>query len=95
MMIKSYTVVEQGRRNYKGSSSVHIKYNNKIYYIRLANKEYLKYPVGKEIKLSYNKQLDYFYKPDGLKRDKNRIWFTAIIFIISIIPWRRMIRIKY
>ncbi|VFA40229.1 Uncharacterised protein [Chryseobacterium indologenes] len=93
-MLKSYTITEQGCRNSKGSSSVHIKYNNKIYYIRLANKECLKYPVGTEISLSYNKQFDYFYKPDGLKRDRNRLFFTAIIFILSIIPWKKIIKIK-
>lgn len=69
IMLKTYTIIEQGCRNSKGSSSVHIKYNNKIYYIRLANKECLKYPVGNEIMLSYNEQFDYFYKSDDLKRD--------------------------
>lgn len=93
-MLKSYTIIEQGCRNSKGSSSVHIKYNSKMYYIRLANKECLKYPIGTEIKLSYNERLDYFYKPDGLKRDKNRLLFTVVIFILSIIPWKKIIKIK-
>ncbi|OCK50741.1 hypothetical protein BA768_19195 [Chryseobacterium sp. CBo1] len=93
-MLKSYTIIEQGCRNSKGSSSVHIKYNDKIYYIRLANKECSKYPVGSEVKLSYNEQFDYFYKPDGLKRDRNRLLFLAIIFILSITPWKKIIKIK-
>lgn len=93
-MLKSYTIIEQGCRNSKGSSSVHIKYFNKIYYIRLANKECLKYPIGTEIKLCYNEKFDYFYKPDGLKRDKNRLLFTGIIFMLSIIPWKKIINKK-
>ncbi|RRQ46714.1 hypothetical protein DTW91_04340 [Chryseobacterium sp. SC28] len=93
-MLKSHTIIEQGCRNSKGSSSVHIKYNKKIYYIRLANKECLKYPIGTEIQLSYNEQFDYFYKPDGLKRDKRRLLIIGVIFILSIIPWKKIIKIK-
>ncbi|WP_123947123.1 hypothetical protein [Chryseobacterium sp. CBo1] len=60
----------------------------------MANKECSKYPVGSEVKLSYNEQFDYFYKPDGLKRDRNRLLFLAIIFILSITPWKKIIKIK-
>jgi len=92
--LKAYTVIEQGCKKSRGGSSVHIKYNNKVYYIRLAIAECEKYPVGTEIKLNYNKQFDYFYKPDGLTRDKRRLLIIGVIFILSIVPWKKIIKIK-
>lgn len=92
--LKAYSVIEQGCRNSKGSASVHIRYKDKIYFIRLANKECLKYPVGSIIKLNYNSEWDYFYKPDGLRRDRNRIIFTLIVLMLSTIPWKKIINSK-
>jgi len=88
--LKPYTIIEQGCKKSRGGSSVHIRYNNKVYYIRLAIAECEKYHVGSEIKLNYNKQFDYFYKPDGLTRDKRRLLITGAIFILSIIPWKKI-----
>ncbi len=68
---------------------MHINHKNKIYYIRLANRECQKFPVGSKIGLKYNDKLDYFYKPDGLKRDRNRLVFTGSFFILSIVPWKK------
>ena len=84
-------VVNQGCRNSKGSSSVHISYNGKIYYVRLANKECLKYPVGSKISLIYNHEFDYFYVPDGLMRDKYRLFFTLGFLFLSVIPWKSLV----
>lgn len=88
---KSYIIIEQKCRNSKGGSSVHIKYNNKIYIVGLSITECLKYPVGSKIKLIYNSEFDYFYKSDGLKRDTRRLLFVIIIFVLSIIPWKKII----
>jgi len=89
-LLSFHVISLQSCRDYKGSSSVHIRYKNKIYFIRMANGECRKYPVGSKIGLKYNDRFDYFYKPDGLKRDKNRLIFTATIFLISIIPWKKI-----
>ncbi|CAM3318408.1 hypothetical protein [Empedobacter stercoris] len=90
--LKAYSVIEQGCKKSKGGSSVHIKYNNKIYYIRLSIATCEKYPIGSKIMLNYNDQFDYFYMPDGLKRDKNRLLIISGIFILSIIPWKKIIK---
>jgi len=60
----------------------------------LAIAECEKYPIETEIRLNYNKQFDYFYMPDGLTRDKRRLLIIGVIFILSIIPWKKIIKIK-
>ena len=42
----SHVVIDQYCRSSKGSSSFHINYNGKVYYVRMANQECLKYPKG-------------------------------------------------
>jgi hypothetical protein len=88
--MNTYQVIEQGCRNSKGSSSVHISYNRKTYYIRLANGECLKYPIGSKISLVYNDDLDYFYKPDGKKRGRNRLFFSFCFLLLSVLPYNNL-----
>lgn len=87
-ILTPFKVIEQGCRNSKGSSSVHISHNGEIYYIRLANKECLKYPKGSKIVLIYNDKFDYFYKPDGLSRDSYRLFFAFAFLLLSVLPWK-------
>lgn len=87
--IKFYEVLLQSCRNYKGGSSIRIGYGSQIYAIGLSNRECPKYPVGSKIALIYNARFDYFYMPDGLKRDRNRLIFTGSIFVLSLLPWRK------
>ena len=90
--LKAYSVIEQGCKKSKGGSSVHIKNKNKIYYIRLSIAECEKYPIGSKIMLNYNNEFDYFYMPDGLKRDKRRLLIISIIFSLSVVPWKKLIK---
>ena len=85
----SHVVIEQYCRSYKGSSSVHINYHGKVYYVRMANEECLKYPKGSKISLVYNDRYDYFYQPDGSRRDSFRLFFFSFLLFLSIIPWNR------
>lgn len=89
-----HVVIEQYCRSYKGSSSVHINYNGRIYYVRMANQECLKYPKGAMIYLVYNDRHDYFYQPDGLRRDSFRLFFFSFLLLLSIIPWDRLLKKK-
>ncbi|MEH3114027.1 hypothetical protein [Pedobacter terrae] len=84
-------IIKQGCRSSQGSSSVHVMFNKKVYYIRLANEECLKYPIGTTISLIYDNTFDYLYKPDGLKRNKYRVLFSSAFLLLSIIPWNRLI----
>lgn len=88
--LKSYTVILQSCRSYRRSSFVKINYRNKYYTIRLANGECPKYPTGSKIDLKYNAKFDYFFKADGLKRDRFRVTFVSVIFVLSIIPWKKI-----
>lgn len=87
--LKFHEVLLQSCRNYKGGSSLRISYGSKIYAVGLSNGECPKYPIGSKIGLIYNVRFDYFYKPDGLKRDRNRLFFTGSIFVLSMLPWRK------
>lgn len=82
----SHVVIEQYCRSSKGSSSVHINYNGKVYYVRMANQECLKYPKGSMIYLVYNQRHDYFYQPDDLQRDSFRLFFFSFVLLLAIIP---------
>lgn len=86
--LELFEVINQGCRNSKGTSSVHISYNRKTYFIRLANGECYKYPVGSKITLIYNDYFDYFYFPNSLSRDRYRLIFTFSLFFFSILPWK-------
>lgn len=90
-MLTVFKVIEQGCRSSKGSSSVHILYRGKVYYIRLANEECLEYPIGSKISLIYNDDFDYFYKPDGLKRNNYRLSFSIAFLFLSALPWNKFI----
>lgn len=92
--LKAYTIIEQGCKKSRGGSSVHIEYNDRVYYIRLSIAECEKYPVGSKIMLNYNHQFNYFYLPDGLKRDKRRLSIIGILFLLTVIPWKKIIKTK-
>jgi hypothetical protein len=83
-----HIVLSQSCGYYKRASAVRISFGSEIYSIKLTRNECEKYPIGSKIALKYNKKWDYFYKPDGLKRDKSRMSFIAAILLISLIPWK-------
>lgn len=85
----SYKVLKQDCRKSNSGSSIHVKYKNKIYFIRLSIKECSKYPVGSSIKLCYDNFFDYFYLPDGLKTERKRMIFLLFCFLLSIIPYKK------
>ncbi len=83
---KNYEVIQQGCHSYSGNSSVHIKFKNRIYYIRLSYKECLNYPFGSFILLRYDEKEDMFYTKNSKKSDKARIYITIVILLILFIP---------
>ncbi len=83
-----YSVFSQSCGNNRGSSSVYINYNQKVYSIRLPNVDCLKYPIGSKIGLIYNDKFDYFYIPDGLEKDISRLIFIGVVIIILLIKWK-------
>ncbi len=82
-----HTITKQTCARYKGHSSLDIIVKGKRYLIRLANQECTKYPVGSRIKLIYHAEYDYFYIPDGLKRDKTRVLISVIFLGFCLLPW--------
>lgn len=88
----SHVVIEQYCRSSKGSSSVHINYNGKVYVVRMANQACLKYPKGSMIYLVYNDRHDYFYQPDGLRKNSFRLFFFSFLLLLAIITWNRLFR---
>lgn len=88
----SHVVIEQYCRYSKGSSLVQINYNGKVYDVRMANQECLKFPKGSMIYLVYNDRYDYFYQPDGLRKDSFRLFFFSFLLLLAIIPWNRLFR---
>ncbi|MCW8309710.1 hypothetical protein K7A41_00550 [Sphingobacterium sp. InxBP1] len=87
----SFLVEEQYCRSSKGSSSINVKYKGKLYSVRMANEECLKYPVGSHINLVYNEAHDFFYKKDRLATAKLRVFFFLFLLLISVIPWGRFL----
>ncbi|MBB2145492.1 hypothetical protein GM921_08360 [Pedobacter sp. LMG 31464] len=87
--IKKHTIVSLTYRTNRGSS-VQINQNGKNYFIRISFDANKMYKVGSEIGLRYNEKFDYFYIPDGQKRDSGRLIFLGIIFILSVVPWKRI-----
>jgi len=88
---KSYRVVDQNCKSYKGGSSIYVFYNNKTYKVGIAWRGCLAYPVGSEIRLIYNERFDYMYRPNGLTRDINRLIFSGLLLIISASPWKLLL----
>ena len=84
-----YSVFSQSCGNYRGSSSVYINYNQKVYSIKLPNVDCPKYPIGSKIGLIYNDKSDYFYIPDGLEKDISRLVFIGLVIIVLLIQWWR------
>lgn len=91
---QSFVVEKQYCRASKGSSSINVKYKGKLYSVRMANGECVKYPIGSHIKLVYNETHDFFYKKDMLASAKLRVFFFLLLFLISVIPWERFLKKK-
>ncbi|WP_312332575.1 hypothetical protein [Sphingobacterium sp.] len=89
---RSFLVEEQYCRTSKGSSSINVKYKGKLYAVRMANEECLKYPVGSHIELVYNEMHDFFYKKDGLAKAKLRVFFFLFLLFVLVIPWERFFK---
>ena len=89
---RSFMVEKQYCRASKGSSSINVRYKGKLYTVRMANGECLKYPVGSNIKLVYNETHDFFYKKDMLVAATFRVLFFLFLFLISVIPWERFLK---
>lgn len=94
MKPQSFRIIEQYCWATK-NSSIYIEYRDKKYPIRMANGECPKYPVGAEIYLVYNDRHDYFYQPDGLRRDSFRLFFFSFLLLLSIIPWDSLLKKKH
>ncbi len=89
---RSFLVEGQYCRSSKGSSSINVKYKGKLYAVRMANEECLKYPVGSHIELVYNEKHDFFYKKDGLAKAKLRMFFFLFLLFVLVIPWERFFK---
>jgi len=75
-------------------SSIQIKENNKLYYIKIDYESCQTYSANEKISLWYYKAKDLYLYPAKKPNHVRRIILLIILFIIVLIPWLYIIR-KY
>ncbi|WP_316838574.1 hypothetical protein [Pedobacter gandavensis] len=86
-LVKLYEVNRQLYRRSKTISSIQVYFKGKVHRIRMGSEESLKYPVGSKIRLIYNDEFDYFYRPGGLTHSLGKVFIALAFLILSALPW--------
>lgn len=77
----------------KLQSSIRIRENNKLYYVKVDYDNCVKYSANEKITLWYYKAKDLYFYPVEKPNHVKRIIILVIVLIISLIPWQHFIRI--
>lgn len=77
----------------KLESSIRIRENNKLYYIKVDYSNCTKYSANEKVLLWYYKARDIYLYPVEKPNHIKRIIVLIIVLIISLIPWQYFIRI--
>lgn len=75
------------------ASGLKILKNHKEFSVELPYDSCSKYSIGDHISLIYDQKFSRFYLPDYFRVYRFRAMFTMIIFIMTVLPWKRITQV--